>query len=72
MLERFQEQIEPVNETLIDRRVNKKYENLVIYDDQKEMLNNAIDILQPFYDATHELSGIKYPTISVIIPIFQS
>ena len=36
------------------------------------MLIQAVEALQPFYDATNELSGVKYSTVSVVIPIFQS
>ncbi|CAF1114557.1 unnamed protein product, partial [Brachionus calyciflorus] len=35
------------------------------------MLNEAVFILQPFYDATVELSGSKYSTLSKVIPVFQ-
>lgn len=71
MLERFQEQVDMVNETLCDRRLNNKNEQLKFTADDKILLNEAVDILQPFYDATVEISKVKYPTISVVIPIFQ-
>ncbi|RNA12259.1 hypothetical protein BpHYR1_024905 [Brachionus plicatilis] len=34
------------------------------------MMQEAVEILQPFYDATLELSDVKFLTISVVIPIF--
>ncbi|CAF1135674.1 unnamed protein product, partial [Brachionus calyciflorus] len=71
MLERTKEQVDAINETLFDRRLNRKYENLNLDLAEKEMLNEAVFILQPFYDATVELSGSKYSTLSIVIPVFQ-
>lgn len=72
MLERFQEQTDIVNETLRDRKFNNKYDHFVFSTDDVKILNEAVIILQPFFDATNELSGVKYPTLSIVIPILLS
>lgn len=53
MIEQFNEQVEPLNASLTDRKGNKKHDNLVIDSYQKDMLNYAVEPLQPFYDATN-------------------
>ena len=45
---------------------------MVFTGDEKRILNEAVEILQPFYDANNEISGSTYPTISIVIPLFQS
>ncbi|CAF1151187.1 unnamed protein product, partial [Brachionus calyciflorus] len=72
MLDRYSEQNVMVNEVLRDRRLNNKHEHLTFNNNEIKSLNDSVKILQPFYDATVELSGIKYPTLSIAMPIVLS
>ena len=71
MMQRILEQVDAINEVFGDKSFRKKYDHLLIGDDELAMLKDSKDIFQYFYQATTELSGSKYATISIIMPTFN-
>ena len=65
MLERIASQHEAVTTTLclLDKQ------QMCLTTDEKEIILKAIDLLRPFLDATEQISGEKYVSISMIIPL---
>ncbi|RNA21089.1 zinc finger BED domain-containing 1-like [Brachionus plicatilis] len=72
MLKRIFQQKGPINDALRDRKLNNKYEYLILNENEIITLKDSVCILKPFSDATTELSGVNYPTISIVIPILLS
>ena len=46
--------------------------NLILSNDEIGHLLEALTTLKPFYEATIQLSGSKYPTISMVHPMFYT
>lgn len=69
MLERIYEQYEAINEVFSEKSVKK---NMKINDYEKLMVQDIIEVLHYYFDATLELSASKYVTISVVLPTFIS
>jgi hypothetical protein len=72
MVERILEQVDAINEAIQSREVNRKYDNLKINSNEKELMEEIINVLACFYQATVELSASKYVTLSLVIPLFGS
>lgn len=49
---------------------NKEHRQLLLRDNEIELLEELVNVLQPFYDFTENLSGSKYVTCSIIIPTY--
>lgn len=68
MIERLYEQLDAINHALTQPDIRRKYEDLSISEFDKDNIMEIIQVFEPFYNATLELSGCKYVTISIVIP----
>ncbi|CAG8706944.1 5843_t:CDS:2 [Rhizophagus irregularis] len=60
--------------TSTDREIKKdgnRLKRLLLTDDEWELLDQLVDLLMPFEEATHEFSGNSYITLSRVIPIIK-
>ena len=69
MMFRIAENISFINEALSDRSLNKKFEKLILTEEEIGYLDSAVQILSGFDYATTLFSGSNYTTISVCLPI---
>ena len=69
MMFRIAENISFINEALSDRSLNKKFEKLILTEEEIGYLDSAVQILSCFDYATTLLSGSNYTTTSVCLPI---
>ena len=69
MILRIAENISFINEALSDRSLNKKFEKLILTEEEIGYLDSAVQILSGFDYATTLFSGSNYTTISVCLPI---
>lgn len=57
-----------------DREIKKdgtKLKRMLLSDDEWELLDQLIDLLMPFEEATREFSGNTYVTLSKVIPTIK-
>ncbi|PKC58903.1 hypothetical protein RhiirA1_494414, partial [Rhizophagus irregularis] len=60
--------------TSTDREIKKdgnRLKRLLLTDDEWELLDQLVDLLMPFEEATREFSGNSYITLSRVIPIIK-
>jgi hypothetical protein len=60
--------------TSTDREIKKdgnRLKRLLLTDDEWELLDQLVDLLMPFEEATREFSGNSYITLSQVIPIIK-
>ena len=65
MLDRFHQQFEAITTALCLLGQN----HLCLPADKKEEIQNALTCLRPFLEATEEISGEKYVSVSLIVPL---
>lgn len=68
MLERFEEQYEVITTTLC---LLGKHQ-MCLSSDELETVKNAVQVLEPFEEATREMSAEKFTTLSKIIPLIRA
>jgi len=62
----------PLNATFRDQAYKKKLEKFALSSDETACLKDLVDVLQIFHEATEKLSGEKFATVSMILPLFNS
>ena len=65
MFERFNEQFEAITTTLCLMNNN----NLCLASEDKTQITNALTVLKPFLEATENISGQEYVSVSMILPL---
>ena len=48
--------------------IKKKYSHILLNSKETEVIEDLIELLQPFYQLTEKMSGTKYVTISTVLP----
>lgn len=72
MVERYLELNEHVENLINDVKFRAKFKDYLLNDQEKTLLNDSIELLSCFQNATETLPGSKYCTISFVMPIVQS
>lgn len=71
MMERIFEQVKAINAVFRERAHKNKYNHLLFGDEEIKDLEDIIEIMEDFYVVTCELSATKYPSSSLVIPLFS-
>ncbi|GBC17752.2 zinc finger BED domain-containing protein 1-like [Rhizophagus irregularis DAOM 181602=DAOM 197198] len=53
------------------KKDGNRLKRLLLTDDEWELLDQLVDLLMPFEEATHEFSGNSYITLNRVIPIIK-
>lgn len=72
MLDRINEQIEPLQDLFDDSQVRKKHGYLKINEHEIATIKDILSVLQVFYDGTIILSAVKFISLSTTLPVIHN
>lgn len=72
MLDRINEQIEPLQDLFDDSQVRKKHGYLKLNEHEISTIKDILSVLQVFYDGTIILSAVKFISLSTTLPVIHN